>query len=217
MIKINEYIDHTLLNPTATEADIIALCQEAVLHNFFSVCVNSSWVTIAKNALQDSEVKICAVVGFPLGAMSSEAKIFETKQAVADGASEIDMVLNIGQLKSKNYSQVEQEIRQLKKVTDKNILKVILETCYLSREEIILASELAAKAGADFIKTSSGFGPSGANEKDIMLMKNAAGPSVKIKASGGIKNLDTALRFIELGASRIGTSSGVSILKEMAV
>lgn len=137
MIKINEYIDHTLLKPTATEADITALCEEAKSYQFFSVCINSSWVTTAKNALQDSDVKICTVVGFPLGAMSSEAKIFETKQAIIDGASEIDMVLNIGRLKSKNYHQVEDEIRQLKAVAGKNILKIILETCYLSPEEIV--------------------------------------------------------------------------------
>lgn len=215
MTEINRYIDHTLLKATATEDDIKALCQEAREYNFFSVCVNSCYVSLAKENLGKTNVKICSVVGFPLGAMSSEAKIFETKQALKDGADEVDMVINLGELKSKNLKKVEEEIRAIKEVLKEKVLKVIIETCYLSPQEIVIASEIAAKANADFVKTSTGFGTGGAEMDDIKLMKGAVNGKAKIKASGGIKNLDTALSYIEAGVERIGTSSGVSIVKEL--
>ena len=215
MIEINKYIDHTLLRATATEEEVSKLCQEAREHEFISVCVNSAFVGFAKEQLKGTEVKVCAVVGFPLGAVSTPAKIFEAEQAIKDGATEIDMVINIGSLKARQLDKVEQEIRAIKDAIRGNILKVILETCYLSSEEILLGSELAVKAKADFVKTSTGFGTAGADKDSIELMKKATEGKAKIKASGGIKNLDTALYYIELGVERIGTSSGVSIVKEL--
>ncbi len=215
MIEINKYIDHTILKATATEEDIIGLCQEAREYKFFSVCVNSGFVRLAKKNLAGSQVKVCTVVGFPLGAMSKEAKIFETKQAIKDGAEEIDMVINIGQLKSKNLKYVEEEIAAIKNVVGDKVLKVIIETCYLTPQEILIASEIAVKAKTDFVKTSTGFGTGGAKMEDIEQMKKAVNGKAKIKASGGIKNLDTALSFIEAGVDRIGASSGVSIVKEL--
>lgn len=215
MIEINKYIDHTVLKATATEKDIIELCKEAMQYNFFSVCVNSGYVSLAKNNLKGSSVKVCTVVGFPLGAMSTAAKVFEAKKALEDGAEEVDMVINIGELKSRNFKKVEEEIAAIKKAIGDKVLKVIIETCYLTREEIIEASELAVKAKADFVKTSTGFGNDGARLENIELMKTAVKGKTKIKASGGIKNLDTALSYIEAGVERIGTSSGVSIVKEL--
>ena len=215
MIEINKYIDHTILKATASEEDIIELCNEAKEYSFFSVCVNSGFVKLAKSNVAGSGVKVCTVVGFPLGAMSTEAKIFETQKAIEDGADEVDMVINIGQMKSKNYGKVEDEIAAIKEAVGNRVLKVILETCYLTPEEIILASELAVKASADFVKTSTGFGIEGATKKDIDLIKDSVEGKAKIKASGGIKNLDMALSFIESGVARIGTSSGISIVKEL--
>lgn len=215
MIEINKYIDHTLLKATATQEEIIQLCREAREYKFFSVCVNSGWVSLAKEELEGSQVKICSVVGFPLGAMSTATKVFEARQAITDGASEIDMVLNIGQLRSKNLDMVEREIRAVKEVIGNRILKVILETCYLSPEEVQLASQLSVKAQADFIKTSTGFGPAGADTENITRMKQSVDGKARIKASGGIKNLDIALHYIELGVDRIGTSAGTAIVDEL--
>ncbi|MFD0975842.1 deoxyribose-phosphate aldolase [Salinimicrobium gaetbulicola] len=214
-MEINKFIDHTILKATATEADIIELCKEAREYEFFSVCVNSGYVPLAKKQLSNSKVKVCAVVGFPLGAMSTEAKVFEAEQALKDGAEEIDMVINIGELKSKNLKKVEDEIAAIKNVIGDKVLKVIIETCYLTPQEIVIASELAVNAKADYVKTSTGFGTDGAKMENIKLMKKAVNGSAKIKASGGIKNLDTALSYIEAGVERIGTSSGVSIVKEL--
>ncbi len=215
MIEINKYIDHTLLKATATEADIVELCNEARENEFFSVCVNSCYVTLASKNLAGSAVKVCTVVGFPLGAMSTEAKVFEAEQALKEGAEEVDMVINIGELKSKNLKKVENEIRAIKEAIGDKVLKVIIETCYLTPQEIVIASEIAVKAKADFVKTSTGFGTDGAKMENIELMKGAVNGKARIKASGGIKNLDTALSYIEAGVERIGTSSGVSILKEL--
>lgn len=215
MIEINKYIDHTLLRATATEEDIAQLCREAREHQFLSICVNSSFVKFAHEQLSGTDVKVCSVVGFPLGAMSTEAKVFEARQAIKEGASEIDMVIQIGALKSRQLEKVEQEIRQVKEAIGENILKVILETCYLTSEEISLGCQLAVKANADFVKTSTGFGTAGAERSGIELMKKTVAGKAKLKASGGIKNLDTALFYIELGVERIGTSSGVSIVKEL--
>ena len=212
-MKLNTYIDHTLLKPTATKADIITLCEEAKTYHFFSVCVNSSYVTLAKQQLQGSDVKVCSVIGFPLGAMSTQAKVFETKQALKDGADEIDMVINIGRLKSNDFDDVRKDIEAVKQVMPHNILKVILETCYLEDSEIIKASELAVQSGADFIKTSTGFGTDGATLHDVKLMKNVANQTnTKIKASGGIRDYQTALEFINLGVERLGVSSGIAIM-----
>jgi deoxyribose-phosphate aldolase len=215
MIEINRYIDHTILKATATSEDIVELCKEAKEYNFFSVCVNSGFVPLAKKELEGTDVKVCTVVGFPLGAMSTAAKVFETQQALKDGAEEVDMVINIGELKSKNFKQVEEEIAEIKKTVGDKVLKVIIETCYLTPQEIVLASEIAVKAKADFVKTSTGFGNDGARLENIELMKKAVEGKAKLKASGGIKNLDTALSFIEAGVERIGTSSGISIVKEL--
>ncbi len=213
MNSLNTYIDHTLLKATATEQDIIKLCDEAKKHKFFSVCVNSCYVSLAKSQLNNSDVKVCSAIGFPLGAMSTKAKVEETKQALKDGADEIDMVINIGFLKSKNFDAVWQDIEAVKQVMPNNILKVILETCYLEEIEIIKASELAINSGADFIKTSTGFGTGGATIHDVEIMKSVAQKcNVKIKASGGIRDTETAKAYIDAGAERIGTSNGIAIV-----
>lgn len=212
MQNLNQYIDHTLLKATATENDIKKLCEEAIKYAFYTVCVNSCYVAFAKKALAQSPVKICAVVGFPLGAMSTAAKAFEAKQAILDGADEIDMVINIGLLKSENFDAVWKDIEGVKNAIGDKVLKVILETCYLNKPEIIKASELALLSGADFVKTSTGFGPGGATFECVRLMKSVVKDQAKVKASGGIKDRVTALEYIALGAERIGTSSGIDIL-----
>ena len=210
---LNTYIDHTLLKATATPKDIILLCKEAMEHDFFSVCVNSCYVNLAKSQLAGSQVKVCTVIGFPLGAMSTEAKVTEAKTALKDGVDEIDMVINIGLLKGKDFDGVWKDIEAVKQLMPNHILKVILETCYLEDLEIIKASELAVQSGANFIKTSTGFGSSGATIHDVRLMLSVAkNNGVKVKASGGIKDAKTAREYIELGVERLGTSSGVAIV-----
>ena len=212
MKPINQYIDHTLLKATATKDAIIKLCDEAKEFQFFSVCVNSCFIALAKEQLKNSSVKICSVIGFPLGAMSTSAKVKEAEHALKDGADEIDMVLNIGLLKSKDFDAVWEDIEAVKAIMPNNVLKVILETCYLEELEIIKASELAIQSGADFIKTSTGFGTGGATINDIKLMKSVAKDCVKLKASGGIKDVETALEYINIGVDRLGTSSGIAIV-----
>jgi deoxyribose-phosphate aldolase len=212
-MHLNRYIDHTLLKATATTSDIVKLCQEAITNDFFSVCVNSCYVSLAAEQLKHSNVKVCSVIGFPLGAMSTQAKAAEATEALKSGANEIDMVMNLGFLKSKNFDSVWKDIQAVKSVMPNNTLKVILETCYLSNEEILKASELAIKGGADFIKTSTGFGTRGASLEDVKLMKDIAKDSTKIKASGGIKDAKTAIEYINIGAERLGTSSGIAIIK----
>ncbi len=212
MQNLNQYIDHTLLKATATEEDIKKLCLEAIEYQFFSVCVNSSQVAFSKIQLAQSTVKLCSVIGFPLGAMSTAAKVFEAQKAIEDGADEIDMVINIGLLKSEKFDAVWKDIEAVKIGIGNHILKVILETCYLNKPEIIKASELALFSGADFIKTSTGFGTGGATFEDVQLMKSVVKDQAKIKASGGIKDRVTALEYIALGAERIGTSSGIDIV-----
>lgn len=211
-MKLNQYIDHTLLKPTASPNEIKQLCSEAKEHNFFAVCVNGCYVELAKRELKKSDVKIAAVIGFPLGAMSTASKIMEAETCVADGADEIDMVLNIGLLKGGFYQEIENEIGLIKKIIGDKVLKVIIETCYLTDEEKTIASKAAMRAGADFVKTSTGFGPGGATFDDVRLMIEAVGNKVKIKASGGIKDKETAEKYIELGVSRLGTSSGISLV-----
>lgn len=212
-MQLNRFIDHTLLKPTASEQDIIQLCEEAIQHNFFSVCVNSCHVSLAAKLLQDSDVKVCSVVGFPLGAMSTETKTFEAQQAIANGADEIDMVINIGWLKSKEFDKVWKDIESVKACMPSKVLKVILETCYLEDIEIIKASELAVQSGADFIKTSTGFGSGGATIHDVKLMLSVAkNCTTKIKASGGIRDYNTAKEYIDLGVERLGVSAGIAII-----
>ncbi|WP_274474437.1 deoxyribose-phosphate aldolase [Mangrovimonas aestuarii] len=215
-MHLNQYIDHTLLTPTATFSDIIKLCEEAKTYGFHSVCVNSCYVTLAKSQLKDSDIKICTVIGFPLGASNTASKVKEAQQALQDGADEIDMVMNIGLLKSMDFDGVWMDIEAVKKVMPHNTLKVILETCYLSDLEIIKASELAINSGADFIKTSTGFGPRGATLNDLKVMTSVAKNCIKLKASGGIKDTNTALAFINHGADRLGTSSGIAIIEGLS-
>jgi deoxyribose-phosphate aldolase len=211
-MELNRYIDHTLLSASASEADILQLCQEAIKYNFYAVCVNSGYVSIAKQALGKSQVKICTVVGFPLGAMSTEAKVFEAKKAIEQGASEIDMVLNIGRLKSKNHIAVLKDISNVKQAIGSVPLKVILEISELSKNEIVKACEICIDAKADFVKTSTGFSKSGATLTAVKIMKKTVRDQLKIKASGGIRDIETAQKYIDLGVHRIGTSSGVAMV-----
>ena len=212
-MKINQYIDHTLLKATATKAEIKEICDEAKKYNFYAVCVNGYYVTYVKEELKDSGVNIAAVIGFPLGAMSTKAKVFEAEQAVRDGATEIDMVIQIGKLIDGDYEYVENDIREIKKAIGDNVLKVIIETCYLTDDQKKKACELALNAKADYVKTSTGFGTGGATFEDVKLMKDVVKDNAKVKASGGVKDYETAEKYVELGASRLGTSSGVKIIE----
>ena len=213
-MELNKLIDHTLLKATATIADIETLCKEAVEYDFYPVCVNSCYVATAKNFLAGTDIKVCSVVGFPLGAMSAKAKYFETGEALSDGADEIDMVLNVGLLKSGEVNKALDEIISLKRCVGENrVLKVILETCYLTDEEKRLACRMALDAKADFVKTSTGFGSGGATLADVKLMKECVQDKAKIKASGGIRDYETAMQYVNLGVQRIGTSNGIAILK----
>ena len=210
---LNKYIDHTILKATASGTDVQKLCEEAIEHEFYSVCVNGCYVVDAKHLLQGTDVKIAAVVGFPLGAMTTAAKIFEAKEAVENGASEIDMVINVAKLKDGEFEYVENEIRQIKEAIGDNVLKVIIETCYLTDEEKVKACELSLAAKADFVKTSTGFGTDGATYEDVKLMKSVVGDNAKVKASGGVRDKETAQKYVDLGAERLGTSSGIDIVK----
>lgn len=210
---LNKYIDHTILKATASNADVQKLCAEAIEHKFYSVCVNGCYVADAKHLLQGTDVKVAAVVGFPLGAMTTAAKVFEAKEAVENGASEIDMVINVAKLKDGEFEYVENEIRQIKEAIGDNVLKVIIETCYLTDEEKVKACELSLGAKADFVKTSTGFGTDGATYEDVKLMKSVVGDNAKVKASGGVRDKETAQKYINLGAERLGTSSGIDIVK----
>ena len=216
-IKLARYIDHTLLKPTATFDDINRLCDEAEEYGFYSVCVNSSFVKYAARRLSQSPIKIATTVGFPLGAMSTTAKAFEASEAVRDGASEIDMVMNIGYLKSGEFfavkTDIEKVVEAVKSINSDVTVKVILEMGYLKPDEKVSACQLAKDGGADFIKTSTGFGAGGATIEDVSLMRKLAGDVIKVKASGGIRDYKTAVSMIEAGAARIGTSSGIDILK----
>lgn len=210
-MKLNKLIDHTNLKPDATKEDIKNLVDEAIANDFYSVCVNTSFVKFIKDYNKD--IKIAAVVGFPLGAMSTKAKAYEAKTAIEDGASEIDMVIEIGRLKEKDYDYVFNDIKACKKSCGANILKVIIETCLLTDEEKIKACELAVKAGADFVKTSTGFSTGGAKASDISLMRKTVGENIGVKASGGIHNKKEAMEMVEAGANRIGASKSIEICK----
>ncbi|MFJ1412433.1 deoxyribose-phosphate aldolase [Capnocytophaga canimorsus] len=211
-MELSKYIDHTLLKATATVSEIETLCKEAITHDFFSVCVNSGYVSYAKDFLKETDIKVCSVVGFPLGAMSTRSKVYETEQALADGADEIDMVINVGWLLSGKIDEVKQEISLIKKACGDKVLKVILETCYLTDDQKRLACELSVQAGADFVKTSTGFGSGGATLADVQLMKDSVKGKAKIKASGGVRDFQTAMEYINLGVQRIGTSNGIAIV-----
>ena len=211
-MELNAYIDHTLLKSTATEKEIINLCNEAITYNFSTVCINSSYIPIANQVLKETPVGICTVVGFPLGAMSSNAKVFEAKNAIHEGATEIDMVMNIGFLKSRNYVAVLKDINAVKIAIGDIPLKVILEISELSKNEIVKACEICMDAKADYVKTSTGFSGSGATLTAVKIMKKTVKGHTKIKASGGIRNYATALKYIEVGVERIGTSSGVDMM-----
>ena len=214
-MEINKYFAHTILKPDARKEDVIKICKEAIDYKFKSVCVNSSFAKLVKKELEGSGVDLTIVVGFPLGAMSTEAKEFETKYAVENGADEIDMVINISALKDENYDYLEEEIRRLKEICGSKILKVIIETCLLTDDEKVRACQIAKKAGADFVKTSTGFSTGGAKVEDVRLMRKTVGDDMGVKASGGIRTLEDVKKFVEAGASRIGASASVQIMEEL--
>ena len=212
-MKLNKYIDHTLLKQDATENQIDCLLSEAREYDFASVCVNPTWVKYAKKGLEGTDVKVCTVVGFPLGVTTSAVKAFETKEAIQNGADEIDMVINVGALKSGNLVLVESDIRAVVESSGDKLVKVIIEACLLTDQEKVVACQLAQKSGADFVKTSTGFSTGGATVADVTLMRETVGPEMGVKAAGGARSYADALAFVEAGATRIGTSAGVAILK----
>lgn len=212
-MNLAKVIDHTLLKPTATRADIEKLCREALEHGFFSVCINPCWVSAAHELLKGSDVKTCTVIGFPLGANTTEAKVFEAQNALNNGADELDMVINIGALKGKDYQTVLQDIRQIRALGDGFILKVIIETSELTDEEKVKACQLAAEAGADFVKTSTGFSSGGATAHDVALMKKSIPADMQVKASGGVRTREDAQAMLAAGATRLGASSGIKIIE----
>lgn len=215
-MKLASMIDHTILKPEAGKEQVETICREAREYGFASVCVNSSYVPLCAELLRDTEVKVCTVIGFPLGAMSTAAKAAEARQAILDGAEELDMVIHIGMLKDGNNEYVEQDIHSVvEEARGKAAVKVIIETCLLSEEEKIRACMLAKKAGADYVKTSTGFSTGGATAEDIALMKKTVGKDMKVKASGGIRTREKAEEMRKAGADRIGTSSGIRIVEAM--
>ena len=212
-MNYNRLIDHTVLKPETQEEAVIKLCKEAVEFNFASVCVNPTFVELCAGLLKGSEVKVCTVIGFPLGANTKEVKGFEALDAVNKGAEEIDMVINIGALKDKKYDYVYEEIKYIKECCKGRLLKVIIETCLLTDEEKVKACELSVKAGADYVKTSTGFSTGGATVSDIALMRKTVGPDLGVKASGGVRSYEDMVNMVEAGATRIGTSSGPKLMK----
>ncbi|MDQ0339619.1 deoxyribose-phosphate aldolase [Caldalkalibacillus uzonensis] len=211
--QLAAYIDHTLLKPEATQEQIDKLCEEARQYQFASVCVNPTWVKRCAEQLKGTNVKVCTVIGFPLGANTSVIKAAETAQAIADGAQEVDMVLNIGALKSGQHNVVEQDIKAVVEAAQgKALVKVIIETALLTDEEKIIACQLSQRAGADFVKTSTGFAGGGATVEDVQLMKKTVGETLEVKASGGIRDYEKAVAMIEAGATRLGASAGVAIV-----
>lgn len=212
-MNIAGMIDHTLLRADATQEEITKLTAEAKQYGFASVCVNPAWVSYSKEQLSGTDVKVCTVIGFPLGASTSAVKAYETQDAIANGAAEVDMVINIGELKAGNDVLVQQDIESVvKAASGKAIVKVIIETCLLTDDEKVRACKLAVQAGADFVKTSTGFSKGGATKEDVALMKNTVGEQAEVKASGGVRSLEDVKLMIEAGATRIGASSGVSIV-----
>lgn len=211
-MNYNKLIDNTLLKPEATAQEIKALCKEAKEYDFMSCCINPHYVSLVKEELKGSDVKVCTVIGFPLGQNTTETKVFETKKAIEDGADEIDMVINVGALKDHKDDFVENEIREIKKACGDHILKVIIETCLLTEEEKIRACLLSKNAKADFVKTSTGFSKGGATVEDIALMRKTVGNEMGVKASGGVRTHEDMLKMVEAGATRIGTSSGAKLM-----
>lgn len=212
-MKLNKYIDHTLLKADASQEQIETLIEEAKKYDFASVCVNPTWVSFAAQALKATDVKVCTVIGFPLGANTPEIKAFETSDAIQNGANEVDMVINIGALKSRNFDLVERDIRAVVEAAKGTLVKVIIETCLLTDDEKVKACQIAQKAGADFVKTSTGFSTGGATVEDVALLRKTVGPDMGVKASGGARSYEDALAFIKAGATRIGASSGVAIME----
>ncbi|WP_353094091.1 deoxyribose-phosphate aldolase [Tissierella praeacuta] len=216
MTNILGMIDHTMLKPESTKESIEELCKEAIECKFAAVCVNPYYVKFCKDILKDSGVKVATVIGFPLGANTKEVKAFETMNSIENGADEVDMVINIGALKAKDYKVVREDIEEVVKASNNRaIVKVIIETCLLTEEEKIKACEIVMEAKADFVKTSTGFSTGGATIEDVKLMKSVVGDKLKVKASGGVRDIDSAKKMIEAGANRLGTSSGVKIAKEI--
>lgn len=213
-MELNKYIDHTLLKPEATKEQITKLCQEARQYDFASVCVNTCYVPLAKELLAGSDVKVCCVVGFPLGAMDTVSKAFEAKTAVANGAQEVDMVINIGALKDKNYDYVTKDIAAVVEASKPAIVKVIIEACLLTDEEKVEACKCSMNAKAEFVKTSTGFSTHGATSEDVALMKKTVGNVCKVKAAGGVRSYDDAMKMIEAGADRLGCSAGIKVMEE---
>lgn len=212
-MEYNKLIDNTLLKADATEEQIKNLCKESKEWNFMSVCVNPYYIPFCKKELSGSDVKVCTVIGFPLGQMTTEAKVFETKDALEKGADEIDMVINVAALKDKKYDYVKNEIAEIKKACGDHVLKVILECCLLNDEEKVKACLLAKEAKADFVKTSTGFSIHGATVHDVELMRKTVGPEMGVKAAGGVRSHEELLEMVKVGATRIGTSSGVKLMK----
>lgn len=213
-MDLRKMMDHTLLKATAEREDVAVLCREAHEHGFFAVCVNPFYVAYAAGQLKGTGVKVATVVGFPLGATPTDVKVFETQKALADGADEIDMVLNLGALKNREYAYVEEDIKAVRTIMGPDkILKVIIETCYLDEFEIRKASEIILRAGGNFVKTSTGFGTAGAQAKDIRIIKSVVGDKAGIKASGGIRDREKAMEMVEAGATRIGTSASIAIVE----
>ena len=213
-MKLNKYFDHTLLKADARKEAVVKLCGEAKKYDFASVCVNPDFVALCAEDLKDSDVKVCTVVGFPLGSMISEAKAFEAAKAIEQGAEEVDMVINISALKDGDLDYVTKDIRMVKEACGSTLLKVIIETCLLTNEEKIQACECALKAGADYVKTSTGFSKAGATPEDVKLMKDTVGNNAKVKAAGGIHTLAEANAMIAAGADRLGCSASVAIMEE---
>lgn len=213
-MELNKYIDHTLLKPEATKEQITKLCEEARQYDFASVCVNTCYVPLAKQLLAGSDVKVCCVVGFPLGAMDTVSKAFEAKTAVENGAQEVDMVINIGALKDKDYDYVTKDIAAVVEASKPAIVKVIIEACLLTDEEKVEACKCSMNAKAEFVKTSTGFSTHGATPEDVVLMKKTVGDVCKVKAAGGVRSHDDAMKMIEAGADRLGCSAGIKVMEE---
>lgn len=214
MNSINKLIDHTLLKAFATSDEIKKICDEAIKYDFASVCVNPCYVSLVSELLKDSDVRVCTVIGFPLGANTIEIKQAETLDAVNNGAEEIDMVINVGKAKEHDFNYIKDEIEAVVSAANGNLVKVILETCYLTSEEIVEVCKMASIAGAQFVKTSTGFGTGGAKVEDVELMKKSILDTMSVKASGGVRTLDDLNKMVEAGASRIGASSGAAIIAE---
>lgn len=211
-MELNKYIDHTNLKQDMSEQDLIKLVNEAKEYDFFSICINPCWVKQASELLAGSNTKVCSVIGFPLGANTTNIKVLEAKEAIENGASEIDMVINISKLKDKDYEYVYNEIKQIKEAIGNNVLKVIIEACLLTNDEKTIACQIIMKAGANFVKTSTGMSTGGATVEDVKLIKEVVGDTTLIKAAGGVRTYEDAISMIEAGANRIGTSGGVKIV-----